>query len=136
MPRLCCACCLAALLVSGRPAAALDADGGFFVRGAGNERCSAYASARDRRTDAEFQAWLAGYVSAFNRWTADVWDIEASGDFDASLHWVDLYCSVHPAARFGTAVQNLIAFLYPTRQRAPYTTVLPGASAGSSLPPR
>jgi hypothetical protein len=136
MSKLWCACSLAALLVASLPAAALDRDGAFFVRGAGNERCAAYLAARHDSSDAEFQAWLAGYVSAFNRWTADVWDIEASGDFDASLHWVDLYCSVHPRASFGTAVENLIAFLYPTRQRAPYTTTLPGASAGSSLPPR
>ena len=131
-----CALVLAALLVSRLPARALDGDGAYFVRGVGNQLCAAYSIARDRHADAEYQAWLAGYVSAFNRWTADVWDIEASGDFASSLRWTDFYCSAHPSATFGAAVENLIAYLYPARQRNSRTAAMPRGSAGSSLPPR
>ena len=127
---------LAALLLWSLPARAIDSDGAYFVRGVGNELCAAYSIARDRHADSEYQAWLAGYVSAFNRWTADVWDIEPSGDFAASLRWTDLYCSVHPSATFGVAVENLTAFLYPTRQRNSRTAAMPRGSAGSSQPPR
>jgi hypothetical protein len=127
---------LAGLLLWSLPAKAIDDEGAYFVRGAGNEPCAAYSIARSTHKDAEYQAWLAGYVSAFNRWTADVWDIEASGDFAASLRWTDLYCSVHPSATFSGAVENLTAFLYPTRQRSARTTTLPRGSAGSSQPPR
>src|SRR5487761_533006 len=93
---------LVVLLLWSLPAKAIDGDGAVFVRGVGNELCAAYAVARNTHKDAEYQAWLAGYVSAFNRWTSDVWDIEASGDFAASLRWTDLYCSVHPSASFAT----------------------------------
>lgn len=127
---------LGVVLLWSLPAEAIDGDGAYLVRGVGNEQCAAYSAARNDRKDTEYQAWLAGYVSAFNRWTSGVWDIEATSDFAASLRWTDLYCSVHPSSTFGSAVENLIVFLYPTRQRGARTATLPGGSAGSSQPPR
>ncbi len=136
MSKLWCGLSLGVLLLWSLPAKAIDGDGAYLVRGVGNELCAAYTIARNDHKDSEYQAWLAGYVSAFNRWTADVWDIEASNDFAASLRWTDLYCSVHPSSTFGSAVENLIVFLYPTRQRGARTATMPGGSAGSSQPPR
>ncbi len=118
------------------PAHAIDSAGGYFVRGIGNELCASYSIARQSRRDAQFQDWLAGYESAFNRWTSDVWNIETDGNFANSLQWLDYYCSVHPADTFGVAAQNLTVFLYPTRQREGLSASLPQGRAGSARPPR
>jgi hypothetical protein len=122
------------LALAATPAWALDGDGNYFVRGAGNELCAAYLDARSTHRDNEFQAWLAGYITSFNRWTADVWRIE-DGDFPASLNWVDYYCRVHPSQTFDVAAENLIAFLYPNRLRSARAAAAP-PFAGSSTPPR
>jgi hypothetical protein len=123
---------LAALVLWSARASAIDNDGAYFVRGVGNELCSTYTIARDNRRDVEFQAWLAGSISAFNRWTADVWDIEPSGDFTAALRWVDFYYSAHPAATFGNAIEGLMAYSYPNRLRNGRSAGVPGGFAGSS----
>jgi hypothetical protein len=123
-------------VIAAAPAAAIDGDGGYFVRGAGNELCASYGIARRNHRDAEFQDWLAGYESAFNRWTSDVWNIETDGSFANSLQWLDYYCSVHPADTFGVAAQNLTVYLYPSRQHAGMSASLPRGGAGGARPPR
>lgn len=106
------------------------------MRGIGNEPCSVYESARRSHRDAEFEDWLAGYESAFNRWTSDVWDIETNGNFGNSLQWLDYYCSVHPVDSFGIAAQNLTIYLYPARQHQGASAALPQGGAGATRPPR
>jgi hypothetical protein len=122
------------LAASAAPATAIDSDGGYFVRGVGNELCATYTIARQNHHDAEFQDWLAGYESAFNRWTSDVWNIETDGNFTNSLQWLDYYCSVHPADTFGVAAQNLTIYLYPSRQRQGLSASLPQGGAGPASP--
>jgi hypothetical protein len=118
------------------PAGAIDSGGGYFVRGIGNELCASYAVARESHRDSEYQEWLAGYESAFNRWTSGVWNIETGDNFANSLQWLDYYCSTHPSATFGTAAQDLIAFLYPAREREGASASLPQGGAGASAAPR
>jgi hypothetical protein len=113
------------------PAGAVDGSGGYFVRGIGNELCTSYAVARRSHRDSEYQEWLAGYESAFNRWTSGVWNIETGDNFANSLQWLDYYCSVHPAMTFGAAVQDLIVFLYPAREREGTSASLPQGGAGT-----
>lgn len=115
------------------PARALDSDGNYFVRGVGTELCAAYLQARAAGQDRDYQDWLAGYITAFDRWTADVWRIE-TGDFNVSVVWMENYCRVHPGETFDVAAQNLIAYLYPNRIRSAHGA--PPGAAGSSLPPR
>jgi hypothetical protein len=114
------------LLACALPAWALDGAGNYFVRGVGNELCAAYSIARDRLRDEPFAAWLAGYLSGFDRWTADVYDIEGATGFEGSLHWLDYYCRQHPQLPFSTAAESLVADLYANRARGTRTA---GASA-------
>lgn len=110
-----------------RPACALDASGTYFVRGTGNELCAAYSIARNEHRDAAFVNWLAGYLTAFDRWTADVYDIEGATGFEGSLHWLDYYCHTNPQIPFATAAASLVANLYPNRTRAAH-----GAANGAA----
>ena len=124
------------MAIAAAPARAIDSDGGYFVRGIGNELCASYTVARENHHDGEFQDWLAGYESAFNRWTTGVWNIETDGNFANSLQWLDYYCSVHPADTFGVAAQNLTIYLYPAREREGMSASLPQGGAGGAEPPR
>ncbi len=65
-----------------------------------------------------------------------MWNIETDGNFRNSLQWLDYYCSVHPADTFGAAAQNLIIFLYPSRQRQGASASLPQGGAGGARAPR
>lgn len=118
------------------PAWAIDAEGDYVTRGIGNELCAAFNSARDTHRDAEFTAWLAGYLSGFDRWTSDVYDIEGPTGFDGAMRWLDYYCHVHPQMPFSLAAEGLIAFLYPARARRAPAASVPGSGAGSSRPPQ
>ncbi len=136
MTRLVMTWAILAVLCAVRPAAAIDSEGSYFVRGIGNEPCSVYTAARRTRHDAEFEDWLAGYESAFNRWTSDVWNIETDGNFVNSLQWLDYYCTVHPVDSFGIAAQNLTVYLYPSRQHEGASASLPQGGAGATQAPR
>lgn len=119
-------------LFAAAPAWALDTQGNYFVRGAGNQLCAAYLKARETGHDGAFANWLAGYITAFDRWTADVWRIE-TGSFDLSLIWMEDYCRIHPAETFDVAASNMIAFLYPNRIKSA-SMAPPGPVAGSTTP--
>ncbi len=121
------------LLAAALPARALDGAGNYFVRGVGNELCASYSLARDSHRDGPFAAWLAGYLSGFDRWTADVYDIEGATGFEGSLRWLDYYCHVHPQLTFSSAAASLVADLYPTRARSARTAG--GVPPGSAPPP-
>jgi hypothetical protein len=126
------------VLAACRPAWAIDNEGNYLTRGVGIELCSSYNSARATHRDAEFTAWLAGYLSGFDRWTSDVFDIEGNSGFDGAMHWLDYYCQVNPRTPFSIATENLVAFLYPARTRSSSTAALPPPvpGAGSSRAPQ
>ena len=63
-------------------------------------------------------ALLAGYLTGFDRWTSDVYDIEGPTGFDGAMRWLDYYCQVHPQMPFTLAAEGLVAFLYPARDRS------------------
>ncbi|MGH7091186.1 MAG: hypothetical protein ACREFQ_19990 [Stellaceae bacterium] len=118
-------------LCAAAPAWAVDTQGNYFVRGAGNQLCASYLKARQTGHAGAFADWLAGYITAFDRWTADVWRIE-NGNFDLSLIWMEDYCRDHPAETFDVAASNMIAFLYPNRVKSA-SGAPPGAIAGGTM---
>ena len=126
------------VLAACAPARAIDSDGDYLTRGVGIELCASFNSARATHRDVEFTAWVAGYLSSFDRWTSDVFDIEGNSGFDGAMHWLDDYCRIHPRTPFSIASENLVAFLYPTRTRSSSTAAAPppAPGAGSSRAPR
>lgn len=99
---------------------AADETGGYAVRGAGAQPCSAFVAAITEQTPAvaAHVSWLEGYLSAHNRMTAATFDaspIVASAELAALLRNV---CADAPELRLETALAQLLAILAPARVTA------------------
>ena len=65
-----------------------------------------------------YVAWLMGYVTAYNRLTADTYDIEGHCDLHTLLPWLEDHCKAHPLISFPDAVETLTNTLYPNRLKS------------------
>ena len=105
-----------AIAFAGGPAAAVDKDGRFSIRGAGAMVCKDYLNANPaQKLTAE--TWWAGYLTAANRFTSDTWSL--LGDVTVAQMNVLLgeMCQANPDKLFGEIVNQALEKLYPTRQR-------------------
>jgi hypothetical protein len=98
----------------------LFADGQpYTVFGKGNESCGKWVQER-RANDwatTTSESWLAGYVTAYNRWVALLGgDITHGIDLDGLLAWIDSYCGQHPLNKVSTAAEALIFSLEDRRR--------------------
>lgn len=120
------ACCL------GTAALAADGAGQFSVRGAGGQPCSVWTSIADSTDEAQrrdgiltFQSWLAGYVSASNRLTAETYDAMPFLDMVNVLAIVLNECRANPAELAETTSARVLSAFAAARVQAesPLVTV-------------
>lgn len=63
----------------------------------------------------QYQQWLLGYVSAYNRWIVTGKDVTAGQTATGLFNWIDGYCRENPMTTFANATDALIEHLN-TRQ--------------------
>jgi hypothetical protein len=89
--------------------------------GAVDKACRAYLSAREqydignRPELTEFLDWLGGYLSGVNAISLDTSSILGDAPLARAVQWLNTYCSAHPLATFGAAVEALVASNRNTR---------------------
>jgi Putative peptidoglycan binding domain len=78
------------------------------VFGVGLHPCSAYLSAYDELTEdmLGYVDWLAGYLSAFNRFGYEGDTILEGADIDEVLGWLYDWCTKNPSRRFAAAAEQ------------------------------
>ena len=59
----------------------------------------------------QYQQWLLGYVSAYNRWVITGRDVTAGQTADGLFEWIDGYCQKNPMTTFANATDALIEHL-------------------------
>jgi len=98
-------------------AMAADKDGSYSTQGA--RSCGQWV--KDRKHDGweatADMAWIAGYISAFNRKTPDVFSILGSTDMEGIILWMDKYCQENPLGELGKGMEFLTYELWPNRKR-------------------
>lgn len=66
-----------------------------------------------------FKVWSAGYLTSYNSFTPDTYDIaggrEADTTDESTLLWLEDYCRQHPSTTYAEALKRLTIALYPTR---------------------
>jgi hypothetical protein len=91
--------------------ASADTDGLKTAIGVGNGSCGKWTQDRAKRGPNFYLnvQWLAGYLSALNRWNviAGEHDVLEHIDADAIVKWMDKYCSQHPLTNVVVAVGQL-----------------------------
>ena len=83
---------------------------------------TAASQAREGRNYAlnQFNQWLDGYLTAYDMFTPDTFDIGYGKNLDELDAYLESYCKEHPDIFFNKAVESLTFDLYTTRaQTAP-----------------
>jgi hypothetical protein len=64
-----------------------------------------------------YNSWLNGYITAYNTYVDDTYNIIGGRDSAALNYWLANYCKKNPQGAFDTAVENLMVELKPQRVR-------------------
>jgi hypothetical protein len=111
---------IAALLLcmSSCPATAAGNDGRYRSI---SESCGTFVRDYAKGGSGRFQseAWVDGYVNAYNRFIPDTHDIRGGVDRPSIMLWINNYCSQNPLKNLDDAMGALVEELHPRRYRAP-----------------
>ena len=64
-----------------------------------------------------YNAWLNGYITAYNAYTDDTFNIVGKRDAKELNYWLANYCKKHSNSSFDSAVGHLIVELIPQRTK-------------------
>jgi hypothetical protein len=100
--------------------------------GRGLDTCIVMTTARDESYPQVIH-WLAGYLTSYNRWQPETYDI--TGDPHASdwETWIQQYCMMHPTIQIARAAEAFVHAFYPSRLTQAPNEVLPPAP--QTIPP-
>jgi len=100
--------------------------------GLGLETCTVMTTARDARYPQVIN-WLAGYLTAYNRWQPETYDITGAPQASDWEMWVQQYCMTHPTIKIAQAAEAFVHGFYASRLTQPPNDGLPPAP--QAIPP-
>lgn len=107
-----------ALLGAGLPATAADKDNGYAVYMAIS--CETFRAERWDPKGVRYnqiQAWISGYITAFNGWEPDTHNILGNSNVADVESWIENYCVANPLSDLSNAMVELVQELRPKRHR-------------------
>ncbi len=109
--------CVAACIAS---ANAADSTGDYVTV---SESCGTFVRDYTRGGSLRYQsqAWVNGYVSAYNRLMSDTRDIRGGTDMESMMLWLNNYCREQPLKSLDDAMEVLTKELFPRRLRSSAT---------------
>jgi hypothetical protein len=112
---------------------ASDSKGNFMVKGAGIQSCGRYVAEMKARSPTFFlfRSWLNGYLTAYDQFTADTYDIVPGASIDALSAELDAYCKRMPNQPFNDAALGIIM-----AHKAKRATEKPQTTASTATVPR
>ena len=90
------------------PLLAADAAGNYGIWGQGQASCHQFSQITDEAQQREFKAYVAGYLTSFNRVTAGVHQATGSRTMADNVATLAAYCAANPMDSFDQALQHLI----------------------------
>lgn len=124
---------LAGVCMTAFAAHSADEQGQYFVKGIGSLTCEQYLMemANGSPTHVMFRSWLNGYLTAYNTFVAQTYDIAPGSNVEGLANVMETICRNSPDAMFAAASQGLTNALIPQRQVAMATATVPSAAAPS-----
>jgi len=92
-----------------------DAQGNHAVWGIGQTSCHGYNRARAASGFGEHKAYLMGYLTAYNTFTPNTYNVAGSKDLNGILAWLDEYCKKNAIDSFERALSQMVATFHETR---------------------
>lgn len=107
----------AAMLLVSVTAWGATPDGAYWSHGA--RSCGVYLGdrAKNNLDETADEAWVAGYITAFDAFVPDTFNILGNTDLQSVMVWLDNYCKAHPLRNLADAMSDLTAVLYPRRYK-------------------
>tara|TARA_R110002012_G_scaffold259737_2_gene441348 strand:- start:156 stop:755 length:600 start_codon:yes stop_codon:yes gene_type:complete len=98
-------------------ASAADKDGKFAVKGAGKRLCSNFLSAAAQKSTDYYLygGWLEGYISAYNRFQPENYDVTPWQTTELLLALLQQDCENNQERHFLTVTNSLLKALFPIR---------------------
>jgi hypothetical protein len=113
---LLCGCLLLSGALAGSPVVADDNTGKYLIRGA--PTCGIFLRELSAKSTANLRdyGWIAGYITAYNFFVPNTYDILGNSDMPSAELWVKSYCEKNPLKNMADAVESLMIELYPARK--------------------
>lgn len=89
----------------------------YFYSYPNGDSCGDWTTRRKAGTAQQLEAWMLGFVSAYNAFGSATGDSAGGGNGNALLAWVDQYCEKNPLDRVPAAGFALIAELEKRAKR-------------------
>lgn len=108
----------AVVAIAPAAAAAADRDGVYTIhRG---RSCWDYLVWKDTRNGTALgllDAWVAGYLTAYNRQTPETVNILGDTTMEAAMEWLEQWCRANPKSSLDAALTGLTGSLYTRRHK-------------------
>jgi len=99
------------------PVTAADKDDHYWYQG--TITCGQWVKGRKKEGMAHLSSvfWIAGYITAYNLYKPDVYNILGSTDMESVLLWMDKYCHENPLSGMAVGMDLLTDELWPNRKQ-------------------
>ena len=96
---------------------AADGEGKFAAKGAGRKSCEAFNQAYQSKSNEYYLygGWIEGYVSAFNSFQKETYDITPWQTTELMMFFISKHCEKQPETRILTAVNTMLSSFAATR---------------------
>lgn len=116
-----------ALALASGAAAAADKEGNYAVWGVGAKSCNMYVQAVAAGDAGDFKAYAMGYLTAYNTFVPDTFNLSGKLDLTGIMAMVEDYCTRVKMDSFERALKLTAEELAPERQtRPPRNSSQPG----------
>ena len=91
-------------------ARAIDSHGKYGIYGSGNVRCNQWLRSRELKDSTAYRdaEWVAGYITAYNRWVFKGRSVQPESDPEATLLLIDKFCTANPLDTVSGAAESVI----------------------------
>jgi hypothetical protein len=107
-----------ALSLVAAAAQAADADGRYAVLGTGQSSCNSYNESRAAGSGNDpYKAFVTGYISGYNAFVPETYNLAATRALDDVLGMLDGYCQEKPMDSFEAALHHVTDVLKDSRMK-------------------
>jgi hypothetical protein len=96
-----------------------DAEGKYSI--SSRTSCGKYIEERKQISGvhyAQTSYWVSGYITAYNAWMPDTYDITGDTDQASVMLWLENWCKANPLKNVSNGMELLILEMRPHRHRA------------------
>jgi hypothetical protein len=109
---------MSSLLLAAPLARAADEDSNYVIWGVGKKSCNSYSQARSQGKADEFRSYVAGYLTAYNAFMPETYNIAPGQQTDGVLAWLDDHCADSKTSYVADALHRFIEESHEAREKA------------------